>query len=793
MEHDQRESLSHNEIHVSDVFQDNDNFVSSFIPSHEVDHFSDRENVLDEEGYNDFPIEGNEVQAVSATREVSKTQQIVLSPGGSKLWIPIMDAVSSITIGEEFDSIHSAEERYRKYADIAGFDVRLSNKKTNKLGRVQVRYFVCSKEGQPAKRDFDSIEAGYGEKKRRNSFVKRTGCNACMKIHFVSAVGRYVVYKINECHNHKLFLPEDRLFSRSNRQLGFTDRTNVFNACSSKVGITQSHRMQSIIKGGIESSGGTARDHINFKRDVINFVGNKDAQMFVNKLSNRRANCPNYFFEYKVEKKELIACFWADETARKNYKEFGDVISFDATYRTNQYQMRFVPFVAVDNHTKSVVVGAALIAQEKVPHFTWILQAFMKAHGTQPKLCITDQCPSMKQAIPIVFPNAKHRLCMWHITNKFKDNISSYVAKETSFLTEIKKLVWNIHNEPEEFESRWNELMDMYSLRGVPWWDEMYNIRDSWIPAYYKDFHMSGLMKTTSRSESINAFFRVYAKFADDLVFFINQFDHAIEDQRKAHCALEVETRTTIPLKLSPSSIEAQACDVYTRTIFVAVQKELNKAVWFCTLKCDEDGDDVKVYQVVHNILDESFDCDCNHFQRIGFLCRHVFKVMLNDQVQKIPEKYILHRWRRGLVPVEIMPARARYGEMNVVKQEKMNKAVEFFDKIIGSVRNDDDELTNFVDYLNNYAEAVAMGKPLLSNKESKDETIAELIGVSQPESVDIFPPSGIRNKGRGKSKRMIGASERAAQIAKKPKRLCRSCGIESRHDSRNCPEKRVG
>ena len=64
---------------------------------------------------------------------VSNTQEMILSPGGSKMWIPVMDVVSSIKIGEKFDSVEDAEVRYRKYADIAGFDVRLSNKKTNKL------------------------------------------------------------------------------------------------------------------------------------------------------------------------------------------------------------------------------------------------------------------------------------------------------------------------------------------------------------------------------------------------------------------------------------------------------------------------------------------------------------------------------------------------------------------------------------------------------------------------------------------------------------------------------------
>ena len=88
--------------------------------------------------------------------------------------------------------------------------------------------------------------------------------------------------------------------------------------------------------------------------------------------------------------------------------------------------MIFVPFVAVDNHKKSVVVGAALISLENVENFTWVLQELFKVHGTQPKFVMTDQCATMKQTIPIAFPNAKHRLCMWHITNKFKGKVAFF-------------------------------------------------------------------------------------------------------------------------------------------------------------------------------------------------------------------------------------------------------------------------------------------------------------------------------------------------------------------------------
>ena len=111
-------------------------------------------------------------------------------------------------------------------------------------------------------------------------------------------------------------------------------------------------------------------------------------------------------------------------------------------------------------------------------------------------------------------------------------------------------------------------MIDSYGLRGVDWFDEMYKIRESWIPAYYKDCHMSGLMKTTSRSESINAFFNVFADYQNDLTGFITAFDIAIDEQRATHGSLEVTTTCSTPRLVSPCEIKAQAAKVYTRTIF---------------------------------------------------------------------------------------------------------------------------------------------------------------------------------------------------------------------------------
>ena len=84
-----------------------------------------------------------------------------------------------------------------------------------------------------------------------------------------------------------------------------------------------------------------------------------------------------------------------------------------------RYNLVFGPFTGVDNHKKCVTFAAGLLSKEDIEHYVWLFEAFMEAMGREPVVVITDQCPSMLQAIPKVFRNAKHRLCMWHIHKKF--------------------------------------------------------------------------------------------------------------------------------------------------------------------------------------------------------------------------------------------------------------------------------------------------------------------------------------------------------------------------------------
>lgn len=87
--------------------------------------------------------------------------------------------------------------------------------------------------------------------------------------------------------------------------------------------------------------------------------------------------------------------------------------------------MVFCPFTGVDKHDRCVTFAFVLLSKEDIPHFQWAFDQFRKAMGRNPVVIVTDQCPAMKQAIPISFaateefPATRHRLCMWHILEKF--------------------------------------------------------------------------------------------------------------------------------------------------------------------------------------------------------------------------------------------------------------------------------------------------------------------------------------------------------------------------------------
>nr|GEY79738.1 protein FAR1-related sequence 5-like [Tanacetum cinerariifolium] len=124
--------------------------------------------------------------------------------------------------------------------------------------------------------------------------------------------------------------------------------------------------------GGYHKVRVKAIDWKNFRRLLNKYIGPEDAQMLVDKVNDRKKHVPNFSFEYKIVNYEMSRMFWADEKLKCNYIAFGDVVSFDATYRTNRYRMIFVSFTGIDHNQKSVTFGAGLLNDETFHSYTWL-------------------------------------------------------------------------------------------------------------------------------------------------------------------------------------------------------------------------------------------------------------------------------------------------------------------------------------------------------------------------------------------------------------------------------------
>ncbi|KAM3213183.1 hypothetical protein ACQJBY_065914 [Aegilops geniculata] len=78
---------------------------------------------------------------------------------------------------------------------------------------------------------------------------------------------------------------------------------------------------------------------------------------------------PQFAYRVQADKDgQISTLMWASGNSRLQYTFFGDVVTFDTTYRTNLYDMPFGLFVGMNNHFQSIM----LVRDEKVETFEWV-------------------------------------------------------------------------------------------------------------------------------------------------------------------------------------------------------------------------------------------------------------------------------------------------------------------------------------------------------------------------------------------------------------------------------------
>ncbi|XP_072076720.1 protein FAR1-RELATED SEQUENCE 5-like [Arachis hypogaea] len=205
------------------------------------------------------------------------------------------------------------------------------------------------------------------------------------------------------------------------------------------------------------------------KKDAYNYidhmrqdkVANGDSNTAIVYLEGKAAVDPMSMARYNVTKDGMLASiFWADGPCRVDYQYFGDVVTFDSTYKKNKYQHPLVIFSRSNNHKQTTIFGFGLVLDETIDSYTWMLEVMCNKY---PSVVVTDGDDAMIAAVKKMFPEATHRLCAWHLQKNVTSNGGEQMFREIF----CKWLYADM--EVDDFELEWEEASEEFGLHEKYW------------------------------------------------------------------------------------------------------------------------------------------------------------------------------------------------------------------------------------------------------------------------------------------------------------------------------------
>lgn len=457
-----------------------------------------------------------------------------------------VDGVKEPKAGMIFDSIDDVVEFYRKYAKEKGFGMSIRTSK--KIGG-EVRYVTvaCSHSGKPRTR---------GMKVNQLHPQTKTDCKAKITT-VILADGKWKLSSFVLDHNH-VVSPGKARFHRCHRVLHANVKRKLLVHAKAGVRPNKSYTSLAVEQGGYDKLEYTEKDCRNYLNKKMRLeLREGDAMAMQNYFLRMKSDNSDFFHIMDLDEEgRLRNVFWADGRSRAACKEFGDVITFDTTYLVNTYAMPFAPFVGVNHHGKSILLGCGLISNEDTATFKWLFRSWLTCmSGSHPRAIVTDQDAAMKNAIADVFPNTRHRWCMWHIMKKLPEKLSGCNEYEA-----IKYCMQNSVYDSltkEEFEENWGKFIKKYGLESNEWLLRLYEERHRWVPAFVKDIFWAG-MSTTQRSESMHAFFDGFVNSKTTLKKFVEQYENALAKKAENEKAEESNSINSFLPCVTPYRFEKQ-------------------------------------------------------------------------------------------------------------------------------------------------------------------------------------------------------------------------------------------
>ncbi|XP_071901067.1 protein FAR1-RELATED SEQUENCE 5-like [Coffea arabica] len=325
-----------------------------------------------------------------------------------------------------FDTEEEAGEFYNLYAKLSGFGIRKSYRNE--------KWF------------------NYEDQKREAKAITTTGCGACFRMKYDIESVKYVVTRFIMEHNHPLASEASVQHIRSHRKVRDAEYAQAKSLKLVGARIYQIMKHFVIKAGGYSNMGFCIKDLYNrMDEERRKDIFNGDAEGALEFLAAKKDADDMFFYKYHVDNEGRLArLFWADSKSCVDFSVFGDVLVFDTTYKTNKYRKPLVVLAEVNNHLNSTVFGCALLLDERIETYEWVLSTFVEAmKGRKPVAVMTDGDSAMRKAIKNLLPDACHRLCSWHLHRNARSNIRCEEFNNRLYDLMARKF------STLEFEDRW--------------------------------------------------------------------------------------------------------------------------------------------------------------------------------------------------------------------------------------------------------------------------------------------------------------------------------------------------
>lgn len=392
-------------------------------------------------------------------------------------------------------------------------------------------------------------------------------------------------------------------------------------------------------------------------------------------------------------------------------------------------------------------------------------------------------------AIELVFPDAAHRWCMWHVMQ----NCRKHLGKRKEWGEIYKSLQDVLHDSfsIDEFEERWNSWVSDFSIGSVEWVQRMFSDRSKWCPVYFKSWFWAG-MSSTQRSEGMHHYFKGYVNINTCLSEFVEKYAKAICRRIAEEEKDKVKGKDRHSVVSSRHAFEPIFEKLYSRPKYMEVHDELIDMAGNIATKVGETDTEVlydvlsKTFRVgwttkrVHRVVFEKqtteVHCECKNFEFRGILCSHALRVFWVEETAEVPGKYILDRWRKDLPRkyiTHIYPEAAVMGQVSLPAQrfQEMQSFCEgiscmvmhdeeLHNDVLGLMKNIKEKLTDKIglpDGIGSF-ERGTVGK-VYSKLEPTGSTIRSSIGLTVVDN-DMKDPVDRRGRGKAPGKRKMSTAE---------------------------------